>query len=291
MAALTDDTGTIVEAATYDTYGKVAVYDESAQAVEESPVGNPYYFTGRRLDLLPTVHSPQPIAKQLYHYRAREYDPGNGRFLQRDPLSTQSRSGRDYDQGLNLYDYVRSNPGNHSGSSGLRSEPPPPCPTCGNDRYPHSCTSRPPGLKCDDCWKTCQASQHLLVGDGGGWLCRADGCRCACVNNTEFPSTGKPDDEALRKCVIVHEEDHVHRKGWDCSCSPKPCRGGSQPGQRMDRECHASAAEINCLCGERAKCGTDKKCIKRINMAMKHAKDYCRSFGGNAYNYGAKKCP
>ena len=85
VAALTDETGAIVEAATYDTYGQVAMHDGSAQAVAESPVGNPYYFTGRRLDLLPTASSPQPAAKQLYHYRARAYDPGNGRFNQRDP--------------------------------------------------------------------------------------------------------------------------------------------------------------------------------------------------------------
>ncbi len=102
VAALTDETGTIVEAATYDTYGQVTVYDGSAQAVEESPVGNPYYFTGRRLDLVPTVHSPQPISKQLYHYRARAYDPGNGRFMQRDPL--------DYIGDANLYQFCQSRP-------------------------------------------------------------------------------------------------------------------------------------------------------------------------------------
>jgi len=82
VAALTDETGTIVEAATYDTYGQVAVCDGSAQRVDASPVGNPYYFTGRRLDLLPLAGG----LKQAYHYRGREYGPGNGRFTQRDPL-------------------------------------------------------------------------------------------------------------------------------------------------------------------------------------------------------------
>jgi len=102
VAALTDETGAIVEAATYDTYGKVAVYDGAAQAVEESPVGNPYYFTGRRLDQLPTASSPQPITKQLYHYRARAHDPGNGRFLQRDPAGQIA--------GANAYEFTRCNP-------------------------------------------------------------------------------------------------------------------------------------------------------------------------------------
>ncbi|MBN1512737.1 MAG: hypothetical protein JXB13_12045, partial [Phycisphaerae bacterium] len=112
VAALTDETGTIVEAATYDTYGQVAVYDGSAQAVEESPIGNPYYFTGRRLDLLPTASSLQPVAKQLYHYRARAYKPRNGRFLQRDPDQ--------YSSGCNLYEYVRSTPLDLRDPLGLR---------------------------------------------------------------------------------------------------------------------------------------------------------------------------
>jgi len=111
VASLSDEDGAIVEAATYDTYGQVAVYDVSAQAVEESPVGNPYYFTGRRLDLLPTAHSPQPAAKQLYHYRARAYDPGNGRFWQRDPIG--------YFDAQNLYSYCALNPARDSDALGL----------------------------------------------------------------------------------------------------------------------------------------------------------------------------
>ncbi len=98
VTALTDEHGTIVEAATYDTYGQVAVYDGAAQTVEQLPVGNPYYFTGRRLDL-------QPFAdrlKQAYHYRGREYDSGNGRFMQRDPLQ--------YVDGMSLQEYVSSKP-------------------------------------------------------------------------------------------------------------------------------------------------------------------------------------
>jgi len=111
VAALTDDTGTIVEAATYDTYGQMAVYNGAAQAVEQSSTGNPCYFTGRRLDLLPTASSPQPVTKQLYHYRARAYDPGNGRFLQRDPVY--------YNDSMNLLEYVVSNPPRFSDPLGL----------------------------------------------------------------------------------------------------------------------------------------------------------------------------
>ena len=57
---------------------------------------NPYCFTGRRLDFIDTGN------RQLYHYRARTYDPLHGRFNQRDPAG--------YVDGMNLYEYVGSTP-------------------------------------------------------------------------------------------------------------------------------------------------------------------------------------
>jgi RHS repeat-associated protein len=55
-------------------------------------IGNPYTFTGRRLD----------YTTGLYYYRARTYSPDLGRFLQRDPLG--------YVDGLNLFAYAGNNP-------------------------------------------------------------------------------------------------------------------------------------------------------------------------------------
>ncbi|MGE0267467.1 MAG: colicin E5-related ribonuclease [Candidatus Omnitrophota bacterium] len=46
----------------------------------------------------------------IYHYRARQYDPSIGRFLQRDPL--------DYIDGMNLYTYVHNNPTNFTDPTG-----------------------------------------------------------------------------------------------------------------------------------------------------------------------------
>ncbi len=65
-----------------------------------SAVGNPYFFTGRRLDAFPLSTAAEPV--QLYHYRARTYDPVHGRFLQRDPAG--------YVDGGNLFEYVASRP-------------------------------------------------------------------------------------------------------------------------------------------------------------------------------------
>lgn len=102
IVALTDAGGNIVEHYRYDAYGQPEIYvgpgidglwftDDDVVA-NYSPVGNPYLFTGRELD----------EETGLYYYRARYYDGEQGRFLQRDPLG--------YVDGLNLYEYVSSQP-------------------------------------------------------------------------------------------------------------------------------------------------------------------------------------
>lgn len=98
------------------------------QTIPESGIGNPYAFTGRRMDFF---NNDQPFGTlpqlRLYHYRGREYDPQHGRFLQRDPLGVDARvewteiSGgptilvlskreKQYQDGMNLYEYVNSSP-------------------------------------------------------------------------------------------------------------------------------------------------------------------------------------
>ncbi len=111
--ALTDAGGEIVEAYLYDAYGRQTVFlpgangtldfglDDVAVPGGHSAVGNPFAFTGRRLD-------PE---SGLYYYRYRYMDPEQGRFIQRDPVG--------YQDGMSLYTYGLNNPVNTIDPLGL----------------------------------------------------------------------------------------------------------------------------------------------------------------------------
>jgi RHS repeat-associated protein len=110
VVAITDfDDANVVERYAYDAYGFVSVTDGTGASVPSnawdtphSAIENPYLFTGRRLD----------EEAGLYYYRARYYDSGKGRFLQRDP--------KGYLDGMNLYQYVRNNPTNFKDPEGTK---------------------------------------------------------------------------------------------------------------------------------------------------------------------------
>ena len=92
VTELTQPSGAVVEWVTYDVYGLPTIRNQVGTMVSQSAVGSPWLYTGREYD----------SESGLYFYRARTYDPGTGRFLQRDPLG--------FADGLGLHEYAGSRP-------------------------------------------------------------------------------------------------------------------------------------------------------------------------------------
>ncbi len=107
-----DEAWTVVERYEYDAYGKAHVTDASYTPRIASTYANSYTFTGRQLDVL----DGGDLIRM--HYRYRDYSPQLGKFVQSDPLGTTPSESifskishlRQYMDGLNLYQYVRSDP-------------------------------------------------------------------------------------------------------------------------------------------------------------------------------------
>jgi RHS repeat-associated protein len=85
IIGLTNAAGTLVERYSYTAYGTIGIYDASGTVRTNSTYANRYTYTGREYD--PDLN--------LYHFRARWYDPSTGGFISRDPLG--------YVDGLSLY--------------------------------------------------------------------------------------------------------------------------------------------------------------------------------------------
>jgi RHS repeat-associated protein len=85
IVGLTNAAGTLVERYTYSAYGTLGIYDANGTVRTSSTYANRYTYTGREWD----------AELNLYHFRARWYDPATGGFISRDPLG--------YVDGMSLY--------------------------------------------------------------------------------------------------------------------------------------------------------------------------------------------
>jgi RHS repeat-associated protein len=106
IIAVTDTAGIVVQTYQYDAFGNLKD--------QKNRVKQPYAYTGREWDK----------ETGLYYYRARYYDPMEGRFISKDPIG--------FDGGLNLYNYTDSNPVNKIDPFGLRPPAMDPGPLGGN---------------------------------------------------------------------------------------------------------------------------------------------------------------
>jgi len=105
-AALAAWTGNVLERYEYDAYGNPTIWNADFTTERESSnYGNPYLFTGRRVDILDSG------SLKIQYNRNRYYDYYSGRWLTHDPL--------EYVDGLSLYEYVGSNPANRTDAYGL----------------------------------------------------------------------------------------------------------------------------------------------------------------------------
>jgi RHS repeat-associated protein len=85
IVGLTNAAGTLVERYTYSAYGTLGIYAANGTVRSSSTYANRYTYTGREWD----------AELNLYHFRARWYDPATGGFVSRDPLG--------YVDGMSLY--------------------------------------------------------------------------------------------------------------------------------------------------------------------------------------------
>lgn len=96
IVALTDKKQKIVEGYEYDSFGNLKDRDST-------PI-QPFTYTGREWDK----------ETGLYYYRARYYDPMEGRFINEDPIPLKNRTNNQ----LNSYTYAINNPINFNDPSG-----------------------------------------------------------------------------------------------------------------------------------------------------------------------------
>ena len=72
--AITNSLGVIMETLDYDIFGVPSFFDKKGNSVTHSIIGNSILFEGREYD------------NEIFYFRARNYNPRSGRFIQKDPF-------------------------------------------------------------------------------------------------------------------------------------------------------------------------------------------------------------
>ena len=175
----TDCTGTVTGSCRILDLDFDGDYDSADAALFDAlPQGNARH-PGRT-----STNVDQPCAHQAllfdaeiasYQNRARQYDPGKRRFAQRDPLAIKASAASGYQDGLNLYYYMRGNPLVLFDPSGLS----PPCDDDCFQNFQEIASQCDPGPFFDLCFDAARDSLANCVTGGSGSPPAGPGCGSA----------------------------------------------------------------------------------------------------------------
>jgi RHS repeat-associated protein len=234
VAALVDSSGAIQEGYRYNEYGETTIVDNTfakLTTTTTSPVGCPYRYTGRE-----EHNSVGAYGDDWYYYRAREYRPEAGEFIQRDSVIGSANSRYMYADGRPI---INIDP---FGKDAVHSDQPvgnfvdPRCPNKdftkdvanSADNKPGGCTyiscSCPASVMGTDCMNTVLASKNfqsdmdkLLPPDLQGKKCDV-----ICINQEWYGNMNKQNycqknqnNVTHKKCpsfmyTMAHEFGHVN---------------------------------------------------------------------------------
>ncbi|RII28372.1 MAG: hypothetical protein CXR31_00300 [Geobacter sp.] len=145
IAAISDQSANVVQSYLYSSFGNVTA---------STDFRNSFAYTGREWDK----------ETGLYYYRARYYDPMEGRFISKDPAG--------HNGGINLYGYVGQNPINYGDPSGLKP----------GDKF------NTIELAVTDALKFAMPLSKANFSEYGGWILKTDDCKYT----YHYPIKGEP---------------------------------------------------------------------------------------------------
>ena len=197
----TDAGGTAVSAVSYTAFGE--------PVGDPSQLGTRYGYAGGwgyESDLLTLSGAPNTASITLQHVGERWYQPGVGRFVQRDPIGIRG--------GLNTYAYVEDNPLSHVDPAGLVLYGPP---------------SSQPGHTIDDLYGKLDEINERLKRIEEELKPKVEHCIIA-----DLGYTAKGTGVRLRTKIPINPNQIVPPKGWwenfvdwvgrNVTGGPPPCR-------------------------------------------------------------------
>ena len=103
VVAIVDDTGAVQERYRYTPYGRRTALNANFTVHADPHAGGHAFAIGHQ-----GLHHDGAAGAGLIYNRARMLHPALGRFVQRDPIN-QDEPGGGYQDGMSLYQYLRSN--------------------------------------------------------------------------------------------------------------------------------------------------------------------------------------